>query len=95
MIENKEKFRQIAGLETCATDQPQRYRSDTVKAPVHRCQRIGKGQISCDCLQVLRETQLQADRDREVLLASLLQAERDRLAFQEEIRRIWEYLRDA
>lgn len=43
---------------------------------------------------VLRETEIQADRNREVLLASLLQAERDRQIFQEEIRRIWEYLRD-
>ncbi|MBG1261753.1 hypothetical protein, partial [Nostoc commune] len=44
--------------------------------------------------QARREVELQTDRDREVLLASLLQVERDRLAFQEEIRRIWEYLRD-
>nr|WP_196517800.1 hypothetical protein [Nostoc sp. WHI] len=51
--------------------------------------------------QATREVELQTDQDREILLASLLQAERDRQqaerdrqTFQEEIRRIWEYLRD-
>ncbi|MFN6558756.1 MAG: hypothetical protein RMY28_002990 [Nostoc sp. ChiSLP01] len=36
----------------------------------------------------------EAEQDRQALRETIAQAERDRQTFQEEIRRIWEYLRD-